>query len=99
MVDCAAAPLSAPIQRSLSVRLGVQVIRNGYGLSEVVAGAVVPSPDMAMELQRKGSVGTPLPGIEVSLYCIVAEKPKIVILYYSCKVMRLVIFVEVFKRV
>jgi acyl-coenzyme A synthetase/AMP-(fatty) acid ligase len=66
VVDCAAAPLSAPLQRSLSARLGIDGIRNGYGLSEVVAGAVIPPPDRTLEMQRKGSVGFPMPSIEVS---------------------------------
>ena len=40
-------------------------IRNGYGLSEVVAGAVVPPPERTLEMQQKGSVGIPMPCIEV----------------------------------
>ena len=65
-VDCAAAPLSAPLQRSLSARLRVDTIRNGYGLSETVAAAIIPTPERAAELMRKGSVGVPMQGIEVS---------------------------------
>ncbi len=66
VVDCGAAPLSAPLQRSLSTRLGIEGVRNGYGLSEVVAGAVIPPPERTLEMQRKGSVGFPMPTIEVS---------------------------------
>ncbi len=67
MVDCAAALLSAPLQRSLSTRLGTEGIRNLYGLSELVAAAVCPPPERTLEMQRKGSVGFPMPSIEVSL--------------------------------
>jgi acyl-coenzyme A synthetase/AMP-(fatty) acid ligase len=72
-VDCAAAPLSSPLQRALSARLGVSTIRNGYGLSETVAAAIIPVPGQAAEMMRKGSVGIPIPGVEVGIHYSILE--------------------------
>ena len=32
-------------------------IRNGYGMSEMVGGGIVPHPDTAQETMEKGSIG------------------------------------------
>jgi len=64
-VLCAAAPLSVQLQNALSARLKVPSIRNGYGMSELVAAATVPPPDASPELMRKGSIGYIMPGLEM----------------------------------
>ena len=64
-VLCAAAPLSVQLQNSLSERLKVPSIRNGWGMSELVGAATVPPPDASPDLMRKGSIGYVMPGLEM----------------------------------
>merc|ERR1719431_1079060 len=56
-IQCAAAPLSPAIQDQLATRLKVNMIRNGYGMSEMVAGGLIPHPERASEVMKKGGVG------------------------------------------
>ena len=42
-------------------------VRNGYGMSEIVGAGIVPPPDSAADIMRKGSVGVVMPGIQVCI--------------------------------
>jgi len=66
-VLCAAAPLSVQLQNELSARTNVKFIRNGYGMSEIVAAAMVPPPDLSEQMMRAGSIGVLLPGNEARI--------------------------------
>eukprot|EP00088_Acartia_fossae_P013404 TRINITY_DN17020_c0_g1_i3.p1 TRINITY_DN17020_c0_g1~~TRINITY_DN17020_c0_g1_i3.p1 ORF type:complete len:304 (+),score=86.39 TRINITY_DN17020_c0_g1_i3:3-914(+) len=63
-VLCAAAPLSVQLQNALSARLNVKFIRNGYGMSEIVAAAVVPPPWLSEDIMKAGSIGELMPGCQ-----------------------------------
>ena len=48
--------------------------RNGWGMSELVAGAIVPPPEEADQLMKMGSVGTLMAGLEV-MYSLKTSPP------------------------
>jgi long-chain acyl-CoA synthetase len=60
---CGAAPLSAEVARAWEDRFG-QPLRQGYGLTEASPAVTRPSTD---DHPRPGSIGVPLPGVEVRL--------------------------------
>lgn len=66
-VLCAAAPLSVQLQNALSARVNVKFIRNGYGMSEMVAACMCPPPELSEEMMRAGSVGVLLAGNEARI--------------------------------
>lgn len=66
-IPCAAAPLSKDIQNAIFARLNVNTLRNGYGMSEMVAAGILPHPDNAIEAMKKGSIGEVLPGMEARI--------------------------------
>ena len=47
--------------------MNVASIRNGYGMSEVVAAATVSPPEDSLDLMRRGSIGYAMPGIEMGV--------------------------------
>ncbi|XP_063539109.1 luciferin 4-monooxygenase-like isoform X6 [Cydia strobilella] len=71
-VWCGAAPLSAEIQNAVSQRLGINFIRQGYGLTEVTMACCV---DLSTK-RRLGSCGTPAPGMKIKVIDIETGKRK-----------------------
>ncbi|XP_061721557.1 uncharacterized protein LOC133528267 isoform X2 [Cydia pomonella] len=71
-VWCGAAPLSAEIQNAVSQRLGINFIRQGYGLTEVTMACCV---DLSTK-RRLGSCGTPAPGMKIKVIDIETGKKK-----------------------
>ena len=63
-IPCASAPLSKEIQNAIFSRLNVNTLRNGYGMSEIVGAGIVPHPDNAIKVMKKGSIGEVLVGME-----------------------------------
>ncbi|WP_165423837.1 AMP-binding protein [Ktedonosporobacter rubrisoli] len=59
--SCGSAPLPVPVLESFQQKFNCQ-IREGYGLSEVSASLTVHRANM---LQKPGSVGKPLPNVEI----------------------------------
>ncbi|XP_073950379.1 luciferin 4-monooxygenase isoform X2 [Choristoneura fumiferana] len=62
-VWCGAAPLSREIQNAVTQRLGINFIRQGYGLTEVTMACCV---DLSSK-RRLGSCGTPAPGMKIKV--------------------------------
>eukprot|EP00092_Neocalanus_flemingeri_P009971 GFUD01010749.1.p1 GENE.GFUD01010749.1~~GFUD01010749.1.p1 ORF type:complete len:538 (+),score=152.80 GFUD01010749.1:161-1774(+) len=66
-IPCASAPLSKDIQNAIFSRINVNTIRNGYGMSEMVAAGIVPHPDNAVDVMKKGSIGEVMAGMEARI--------------------------------
>jgi long-chain acyl-CoA synthetase len=60
---CGAAPVSLDVVREIERRIPSVTVREGYGCTETAAGLAVNPPDA----RRLGSVGRPLPGVEVRI--------------------------------
>ena len=60
---CGAAPVPPDVVREIERRIPSVEVREGYGCTETAAGLAVNPPDA----RRLGSVGRPLPGVEVRI--------------------------------
>ncbi|XP_026314673.1 luciferin 4-monooxygenase-like [Hyposmocoma kahamanoa] len=60
---CGAAPLSSEVQKTITARTGIPLIRQGYGLTEVTMACCVD----VLGRVKEGSCGPPAPGMKIKV--------------------------------